>query len=116
MVDLWGATKVDMSVGSLESWRVEASVYLTAVLKVASLVGLWVVSNDGMKKLEELERNKVLFSNNPFSASLLYADLQNPLLIKYTFDPSDFIRGAEHAYMVVQKAVGSNEFYNYSNG
>ena len=73
-------------------------------------------SEKGRKKIEELERNKILISNHPIRVFLLYSDLQNPLLVKYNFEPSEFLKGAEHAFLTIQKGIVSKDFYNFATG
>ena len=45
-----------------------------------------------------------------------YADLKNPLLEKYKFDPVDFMEGATYAFERVHKAIGSVELVNFASG
>ena len=63
---------------------------------------------------EQLEEKKVLASG--LLKFLTYADLQNPLLLKYNFDPVEFMEGAMEAFKMVHKAIGSVELTNFANG
>ena len=45
-----------------------------------------------------------------------YADLKNPLLEKYQFNPTDFMKGATYAFERVHKAIGSVELVNFASG
>lgn len=56
--------------------------------------------------------------NDPYgvSAVMLFRDLQNPLLVKYAFDPNAFVGGAKTAFEVVNLAIASKEFHRYAGG
>lgn len=81
------------------------------------VMSLWSLLNDeGMEKLKKLEKDAVIDPQKPLSALTLFADLQNPLLKKYKFDPSEFIVGAKHGYSTISAAICSIDFNNFVNG
>lgn len=81
------------------------------------VLSLWSLTDDkGIEQMSTLVKNKVVVPERPLNAIWLYADLQNPLLQKYKFDPLDFVKGAKHAYIKVIAAISSVNFSNYSNG
>ena len=47
---------------------------------------------------------------------MLFRDLQNPLLVKYAFDPNAFVGGAKIAFEAVNLAIASKEFHRYAGG
>jgi hypothetical protein len=52
----------------------------------------------------------------PFNGLVLFTDYQNPLLIKYGFDPADFLLGAAEAFIQVNKAIASKDLANFASG
>ena len=65
---------------------------------------------------EDLFQSGVISDQQGVSAVILFRDLQNPLLVKYAFDPNAFIRGAKTAFEVVNLAIASKEFNRHACG
>lgn len=80
------------------------------ILSILNLFG----DNDKISALIKLEDKSIVTSG--IMRLFTYADLQNPLLIKYDFDPVDFMEGAIHAFEVVHRAIGSTDMQNFANG
>ena len=51
-----------------------------------------------------------------FYQCLTRLDLQNPLLVKYKFDPKEFVQGSSEAFKQVHRAIASMSFTNFVNG
>jgi len=84
---------------------------------IPRLMSLWTLTQDsGINKLQKLENDSVIDSQKPLSALTLYADLENPLLTKYKFEPAEFVVGAKHAFMAISTAICSTDFNNFVNG
>lgn len=60
--------------------------------------------------------HSILPRYNIFSALSIFASLCHPLLLKYKFDPVDFMKGAKVAYNVLAEGIASKEFSDFSNG
>lgn len=65
---------------------------------------------------DDLFQSGVVNDQHGVSAVMLFRDLQNPLLVKYAFDPNAFVGGAKIAYEAVNLAIASKEFYRYAGG
>lgn len=81
--------------------------------RLVALQGL--LNESGRNYYELLVETEVTSRTRPFSSLYLYADLQNPLLQKYDFDPMDFMDGAKEAFKQIHHAIASEEFFNYAN-
>eukprot|EP01041_Mallomonas_annulata_P000455 gene455-824_t len=81
------------------------------------LAALWSLTEEkGFEKMMKLNADKVIYPFRPIKGLSLFADLHNPLLKKYEFDPVEFLEGAKQAYSKVHGAFTSVEFSNYING
>jgi len=65
---------------------------------------------------DDLFQSGVVNDQHGVSAVILFRDLQNPLLVKYAFDPKAFVGGAKIAFEAVNLAIASKEFYRYAGG
>jgi len=65
---------------------------------------------------DDLFKSGVVNDQHGVSAVILFRDLQNPLLVKYAFDPKAFVGGAKIAFEAVNLAIASKEFYRYAGG
>eukprot|EP00607_Mallomonas_marina_P001352 CAMPEP_0182438648 /NCGR_PEP_ID=MMETSP1167-20130531/85914_1 /TAXON_ID=2988 /ORGANISM="Mallomonas Sp, Strain CCMP3275" /LENGTH=420 /DNA_ID=CAMNT_0024632097 /DNA_START=137 /DNA_END=1399 /DNA_ORIENTATION=- len=80
-------------------------------------MSLWSLTEEkGIEKMNQLVTDEIILPQRPIKAVWLYADLQNPLLLKYEFNPRDFMIGAKYSYIRVHSAISSVNFANYSNG
>ena len=79
------------------------------------ILTLQVLGSDaGWKKFLQLDGKSLL---GPLPYSLYsFVILQDPLLLKYGFNPSDFAIGAEEAFKQFSLALSSTEFANFANG
>jgi hypothetical protein len=68
----------------------------------------------GKEKYLELLQKGIL--SDPFNGLVLFTEFQNPLLIKYGFDPADFLIGAAEAFIQVNKAIASKDLANFASG
>jgi hypothetical protein len=59
----------------------------------------------GRQTFSELFLNDVIVTEQLFTGIRLYADLQNPLLLKYAFDVQDFFSGTKEAFLQTQKSI-----------
>eukprot|EP01035_Chromulina_nebulosa_P022546 gene22546-29196_t len=76
---------------------------------------LQVLSSDaGQKTFLHLD-GKCLLGPLPYSL-YTFAILQDPLLKKYAFNPTEFAIGAEEAFKQFSLAIASREFLNFANG
>jgi len=82
---------------------------------VPKILSLQILRNKSeQQKFADLSNKGVLPPH--FHGLMLFSCLQNPLLIKYNFDPSDFLLGAKEAYIQINKAIASKDFANFANG
>lgn len=71
----------------------------------------------GMENVMALhDKSIVNVSKDPVSSISVFIDLKNPLLLKYKFDPAEFLTGSKEAFRQISMAIGSKELFNYSNG
>jgi hypothetical protein len=76
---------------------------------------LQILNTDAGLESYRVLNKKGLLGPSPESL-YVFAQLQNPLLAKYGFDPVDFIMGAESADHRVAMAFHSVEIFDFANG
>ena len=83
---------------------------------IPRLQSVWNVfsNDDNWSEMVNLTDSKVI--SQGYFRLFAYADLKNPLLEKYKFDPVDFMEGARYAFETVHKAIGSVELVNFASG
>ena len=74
-------------------------------------------SKEGWESVMHMHDKQILrVDRDPFNSVSVYVDLKNPLLLKYGFDPADFLKGSKEAFRQINMAIASKDLFNFSNG
>lgn len=82
--------------------------------KLQLLPRLFVLNSPAQVEFEKLEETGVVLPLHLLNHLVLYTQLQNPLLLKYGFNPQEFMTGARKAFETVHTAIASRDFANYA--
>ncbi len=105
---------IRFSSGSALSEDRELQESYTFIPRVAALKELYLNERERTKYFQLINTH----NGKPsiFTGLKGFSDLQNPLLLKYKFNPDDFLTGAKEAFCQVHKAMASQDFSNFKNG
>ena len=83
--------------------------------KAKSFTGLVDAVEKQLDGFRKSQKDGVIPADNVFTAIRSYVMLENPILKKYKFEPTDFLEGASAALSEVRSALCSRSFYDYAN-
>lgn len=76
-----------------------------------------LTSKEGWDSVMDLQDRRIInVLRDPINSVSVFADLKNPLLVKYKFDAADFLVGSKEAFRQINMGIASLELFNFANG